>query len=170
MSPNSVLSKTQKGTREIETRENKLDHRLRALLIMVNGKATAAELAKKFEQIGDIAPMLQQLAAQGFIEEAGGAPAPAAAAAPAPASPAASQAAAPPPASPVTLKQAQVALCTHLRNLLGPDADTLTEKIEDCESMAEVRTWFSENRGMLNDWLGKSKSAQFWAKADPLLR
>ena len=156
MSPDSVLSKTQKGAREIETRENKLDHRLRALLIMVNGRATAAELAKKFEQIGDVSPMLQQLAAQGFIEAAGGAPAAAA-------SPAAS-------GGPADLKQVQVALCVQLRNLLGPDADVVTAKIEACRSLAEVRTYLGENREMLSDWLGKGKGAQFWAKADPLLR
>ena len=156
MSPNSVLSKTQKGTREIETRENKLDHRLRALLIMVNGRATAGELAKKFEQIGDVSPMLQQLAAQGLIEVAGGAPA----------------AAAPPaaPGAPGELKPAQVALCILLRDLLGPDADVVTAKIEGCKSLAELRTYLGENREMLNDWLGKSKAAQFWAKAEPLLR
>lgn len=161
MSPDSVLSKTQKGTREIETRENKLDHRLRALLIMVNGRATAAELAKKFEQIGDVSPMLQQLAAQGFIEAVGGAQP--AAASPAAASPAGA-------GGPVDLKQAQVALCVQLRNLLGPDADVVTAKIEACRSIAEVRTYLGENREMLDGWLGKSKGAQFWAKADPLLR
>lgn len=156
MSPESVLSKTQKGAREIETRESKLDHRLRALLIMVNGRATAAELAKKFEQIGDVSPLLQQLAAQGFIEAAGGAPAAAA-------SPAA-------PGGPGELKQAQVELCMQLRNLLGPDADVVTAKIEACKSLAEVRTYLAGNRDMLDGWLGRSKGAQFWAKAEPLLR
>lgn len=156
MNPQSVLSKTQKGAREIETRENKLDHRLRALLIMVNGRATAAELAKKFEQIGDVSPMLEQLAAQGFIEAAGGAPAGAASAAA--------------PGGAGELKPAQLALCTQLRNLLGPDADVVTAKIEACKSLAEVRAYLAGNREMLDDWLGKSKGAQFWAKAEPFLR
>lgn len=165
MSPDSVLSKTQKGAREIETRENRLDHRLRALLIMVNGKATAAELAKKFEQIGDISPMLQQLVAQGFVEVAGGTPA---AAAPRPAGAGAAPAATPGGAG--ELKGAQIALCMQLRTLLGPDADLVTAKIEACKSMAEVRSYLGQNREMLDDWLGKSKGAQFWAKADPFLR
>jgi hypothetical protein len=158
-----VLSKTPKGVREIETRENKLDHRLRALLIMVNGKATAGELSKKFEQIGDIAPLLQQLAAQGFIEVAGAAAATA---------PAAAGASAPgvAPGSAEQLKQAQVALCVQLRNLLGPDADVVTAKVEACRSMTDLRAYFSQNRDMLDDWLGRSKGAQFWAKAEPLLR
>ena len=161
MGPNSVLSKTKKGAKEIETRENKLDHRLRALLIMVNGKATAGELGKKFEQIGDIGPLLQQLIVQGFVEAAGDA-------APGAAAPGAAVGAA--QGSPEQLKTTQVALCTQLRNALGPDADTITEKIEACKSMTEVRAFINEQRDMLNEWLGKNKSAQFWAKADPLLR
>lgn len=166
MNPNSVLSKTQKGVREIETRENKLDHRLRALLIMVNGRATAGEIAKKFEQLGDIGPMIDQLLAQGFIAEGAGEAAPPVAAAPA----------APPPAAgtgapgPGDLKRVQVELCTHLRNVLGPDADLITAKIEACKTMAELRSYFGGQRDMLNEWLGKTKSAAFWAKADPYLK
>ncbi len=164
MSPDSVLSKTQKGAREIETRENKLDPRLRALLIMVNGKATAGELAKKFGQIDDVLPMLQRLSAQGFIEVGGGV---SAAARPASGAGYVSPAAAD---SPAHLQQAKIVLCTELRNLLGPDGDVVTEKIEACRSMSEVRDYFGQNREMLDDWLGKSKGARFWAKADPLLR
>lgn len=167
MKPDSVLAKTDKGAREIETRENKLDHRLRALLIMVNGKATAAELAKKFEQVGNILPMLDQLAAQGFVAEAGAAPPPSAAArvAPAPQRPA---------GGPVPglgdLKRAQVELCMHLRSVLGPDADLITGKIEACKTMDELRAYFASQRDTLSEWLGKSKSAAFWARADPYLR
>lgn len=149
MNPNSVLSKTQKGVREIETRENRLDHRLRALLIMVNGRATAGEIAKKFEQLGDIGSMIDRLIAQGFVaESAAGAAAPA----------------------PGDLKRVQVELCTHLRNVLGPDADLITAKIEACKTMAELRNYFGAQRDMLNEWLGKTKSAAFWAKADPYLK
>jgi hypothetical protein len=141
--PNSVLAKTQKGNREIETRENRLDHRLRALLIMVNGKSTAAELGKKFEQIGDISSMLQQLVAQGFVEAM---------------------------AAPMDLRQVQVALCVELRNALGPDGDAITEKMEACRSIADLRTYLDGQRQMLSEWMGKAKSAAFWAKADPMLR
>lgn len=148
MSPDSVLVKTAKGAREIETRENKLDHRLRALLIMVNGKATAGELAKKFEQIGDITALLQQLVAQGFVEAAAGAAA----------------------ASPAQLRQVQIAICTRLRDALGPDGDMLTEKIESCKSVDEIRAFLETKRDMLDKWLGKVKAPQFWAAAEQALR
>lgn len=162
MNPQSVLAKTDKGSREIETRENRLDHRLRALLIMVNGRATAGEISKKLEQLGDIAPMLNQLIAQGFVVERGGE---AAASAVAPVRRASASA----PAL-NDLKRAQVELCMHLRNALGPDADSITGKIEACRTVAELRAFFQGQREMLTEWLGKTRSAAFWAKADPYLR
>lgn len=67
----AVLHKTRKGIEEVETRSNRLPGRLRAVLIMVDGQRTGAQL---LEQAGDLA---EQLAAQlndlitlGFIEEA----------------------------------------------------------------------------------------------------
>jgi hypothetical protein len=59
----AVLQKTEKGVEEVETRRHKLDQRLRNILIVVNGKATGAELVQKFQQIGDMTPVLEQLAA-----------------------------------------------------------------------------------------------------------
>lgn len=163
MNAGSVLSKTPKGIEEIETRKHKLDHRLRALLIMVNGKASAAEIAKKFEQLGDVMPLLQELQAQGFIADG---------AAVAPPSRAAPGAAAAPSAGAAgfDLKQAKVDLCRQLRDLLGPDADMVTGKIEDCGSAEELRQYLAAKREMLDEWLGKSKAAQFWAKAAPYVR
>jgi len=149
VSPDSVLSKTHKGAQEIATRQNKLDPRLRALLIMVNGKATAAELAEKFGH-ADIAPMLEQLAAQGLIQETG--------------------AAAPAAGGGDGLKRAQLEICSHLREALGADADSLTEKIEACKSAAEVRAYLEARRQIFNQRLGTENSVQFWAKADAALR
>jgi hypothetical protein len=159
MKADSVLSKTRKGSEEIETRRHRLDHRLRALLIMVNGKASAGEIAKKFEQIGDVMPLLRELQAQGFISDgmAEASPARAAAAPPAAAAGAAS----------LDLKPAKAALCRQLRDLLGPDADMVTGKIEDCRSAEELRELLAAKREMLDEWLGKAKAAQFWAKAAP---
>lgn len=163
MNADSVLSKTPKGTEEIETRKHKLDHRLRALLIMVNGKASAAEIAKKFEQLGDVMPLLQELQAQGFISD-GAAVAPPSRAAPGPATAPSAGAAS------FDLKQAKVDLCRQLRDLLGPDADMVTGKIEDCGSAEELRQFLAAKREMLDEWLGRSKAAQFWAKAAPYVR
>lgn len=70
MNLQAVLHKTDKGVAEVQTRQHKLEQKLRNLLIVVNGKATAAELVKQFEQIGDVVPLLEQLLAGEFIREA----------------------------------------------------------------------------------------------------
>ena len=67
MSPESVLEKTTKGVEEIETRKYKLDSKLRTILIQVNGKLTAGELATSFAQLGDVAALLDDLHRQGFV-------------------------------------------------------------------------------------------------------
>lgn len=144
--PDSVLAKTQKAFQELETRANKLDQRLRTLLIMVNGKATAGEIARQFEKVGDVTPLLQQLLEQGYVAESEAAP------------------------SAAELKRAQLELCSHLSNLLGPDADPITGRLEKCKSVAEMRQFLQERRAVLDQALGKTKSGQFWAKADAYLR
>ena len=65
----AVLHKTDKGIEEIATRKHKLEQKLRTILIVVNGKATGAELVKMFAQIGDVAPHIEKLLAGGFIQE-----------------------------------------------------------------------------------------------------
>jgi hypothetical protein len=67
MNPESVLEKTTKGSEEIETRKHKLDAKLRPLLIAVNGKLKASDLAAQFGQLGDVNALLDGLAAQGFV-------------------------------------------------------------------------------------------------------
>jgi hypothetical protein len=72
MNLQAVLSKSAKGVEEIETRKYKLDQRSRTLLIVVNGKSTAAVLLKQYEQMKDVAAMLDQLLADGYIAEGPG--------------------------------------------------------------------------------------------------
>ena len=47
MDPRIVFLKTQKGEAEIVTRTNKLNHALRYVLILVNGKSTVGEIMDK---------------------------------------------------------------------------------------------------------------------------
>lgn len=70
MNLQAVLQKTEKGVAEVQTRQHKLEQKLRNLLIVVNGKATAGELVKQFAQLGDVTPLLEQLLAGEFIREA----------------------------------------------------------------------------------------------------
>ena len=149
MDPNSILTKTPKGVEEVETRKHKLEPRLRSMLIMVNGKASAAELAGKLPQ-GQA--MLDELAKQGFIE--GGK-----AAAPADA----------PAARGGKPSSAGVELARALSAALGPDGDSMAMKLEEMRTAEEVKAYLEERRAMLDSVLGKARSPAFWAKVKELL-
>lgn len=151
MNLKAILSKTAKGMEEIETRKHKLDQRSRALLIVVNGKSSAAELLKKFEQMGDVSPMLEQLLANGFVAEGAGAAAFPAAAAPQ-----------------GDFKAARAQLSRAMTDALGPDGDVITEQIEACRTAQDLKNYLDTKRAMLDAALGR-KAAPFWAKAKELL-
>lgn len=153
MNLDAILSKTAKGVEELETRKHKIDQRSRALLIVVNGKSTGTELLKKFEQMGDVTPMLEQLLANGFIAEGAGAAGPGA---PAPA------------AAGVEFKALRAELSQAITAVLGPGGDAIAEQIEECKSLEELRAYVGGKRAMLEAALGK-KGAQFWAKAASLI-
>lgn len=83
MNPAARFAKTEKGREEIRDRKYALQPRLRTLLVMIDGSKTADELVQAAKRLGGGQEILQELLKEGFIDEAGGgAPAPAAAAAP----------------------------------------------------------------------------------------
>ncbi len=63
-----VFVKTKKGNEEIEQRTHKLNHGLRYVLILVNGKSTVGEILGKGEGLPAIDQTLEYLATSGFIE------------------------------------------------------------------------------------------------------
>jgi len=65
--PHVVFLKTPKGETEIATREHKLNHALRYVLILVDGKSTVGEIFSKGAGLSNIQTALDQLAAQAFI-------------------------------------------------------------------------------------------------------
>jgi hypothetical protein len=142
MSPDSILTKTDKGAEEIATRKHKLDPKLRTLLIMVNGAATAAQLAQKFAGIGDIQPLLAQLEKEGYVKAGGGA---------------------------ADIKEARMEVARALTAALGPEADAMTMKIESLPTMDALRAYLEERKPMLTAALGR-KAADFWSKAETLTR
>ncbi len=70
MGHNIVLCRTEKGDREIATRQYKLDARLRAILIMTDGKATYADLLAKLGHKEDTELGIEALIVNGFISSA----------------------------------------------------------------------------------------------------
>ena len=124
MDPASVFGKTGKGQEEIANRTYKLPPRMRALLIMIDGKSSIEELAARAASLGGIAPMLAELAAQGFIADVRGQAQPASAApGPAPASPAAD-------GPPRSIEEARRYAISQILSLLGPNGDPLAERLE----------------------------------------
>jgi primosomal protein N' len=143
MDPNTVLSKTAKGREEVETRKYKLEQRLRAVLITVNGKLTAGEVARQFSQTTDINAQLEKLLREGFVQE--------------------------PADDSGRLKQARAALSALISAALGPDGENIAIKIEGAKSMEELRAYLESRRALLDGVLGKDKTAAFWAKVAALL-
>jgi hypothetical protein len=151
MNLDATLSKTPKGMEEVETRKYRLETRLRSLLIMVNGKETAGELVQKFAQVRDVTPALEKLLAEGFIAEAADAPA--------------APGKAPGGAS---FEKTRAQLSNALSDALGPAADAICVKLEECRSAAELREFLASRKAVLDSGLGP-RSAAFWAKARELL-
>jgi len=141
MNLQAVLQKTEKGVEEVKTRGHKLEQRLRMLLIVVNGKATGAELARQFETVGDITPLLEQLVAQGFVREASG---------------------------PGDFKDARVRLSQALTDAMGPAGDAIVMQLQECKSIDELRAFVDQHRERLQGAYGK-RVEKFVALAKQLL-
>ena|SRR5688572_18627515 len=154
MNPESVLEKTSKGVEEIETRKHKLDAKLRPILIAINGKLKASELASQFAALGDANALLDDLLKQGFVRASAGTP------------PTAAGGGA---ADPAKLKKAISEAARFISEALGPGGDGINMKIESMKSLDELNAFLDSQRDMLDSALGKIKAAQFWQKIGPLL-
>ena len=143
LAPDAVLTKTPKGREEIETRQHKLEQKVRMLLITVNGKLTVRDLAAQLARSGDVTPLLEQLLKDGFIEQA--------------LDPAA------------RLKRAKTELVAVIADALGPSGDDIAIKIEGAKGLEDLRAYLESRRAMLDNALGKVRSPTFWTKVNSLL-
>ncbi|WP_291984986.1 hypothetical protein [Candidatus Accumulibacter sp. ACC007] len=116
MDPDIVYTKTARGLDEIKWRRHKLPARLRALLITIDGKATAAALVRRFSSPAQAAAGIAGLLACGFIEvaaQAGG-------------------------VSADSLRAAKQFMMNSMLAALGPDADYLAASIDSARSREEL--------------------------------
>jgi DNA-binding MarR family transcriptional regulator len=141
MNRQAVLQKTEKGVEEVKTRANKLEQKLRMLLIVVNGKATGADLAKQFEAVGDITPMLEQLIAQGYVREAAGG---------------------------ADFRDIRVRLSQALTDAMGPAGDTIVMQLQDCRDLESLRAFVERHLEGLQGAYGR-RMEKFAALARELL-
>jgi hypothetical protein len=142
MDQGTILSKTAKAKEELETRKYKLDQRLRSVLITINGKLTAGQLAGQFSQMPDVHTLLETLLREGFVQQA--------------IDPAAQ------------LKQARAELAALISASLGPGGDNIAMKIEGAKTMEDLRAYLDSHRALLDGALGKTKAAAFWARVAAL--
>jgi hypothetical protein len=139
-----IYVKTPQGVAEVGARSAQLSMVARRVLIMMDGRRTVDELAM-FVRAGEIDAIVTQLESAGLAERAGGAApttvAPQAAGAPAAEEPPTVAAPAPEERdlAPITLDEAKRRAVRELSDRLGPDADVMAMRIEDCRSIDEFR-------------------------------
>jgi hypothetical protein len=139
-----IYMKTPQGVAEVGARSAQLSMVARRVLIMMDGRRTVDELAM-FVRAGEIDAIVTQLESAGLAERAGGAApttvtpqaagVPAAAQLPAIATPVPEER----DLAPITLDEAKRRAVRELSDRLGPDADVMAMRIEDCRSIDEFR-------------------------------
>lgn len=152
-----VLQKTAKGREEIEKRTFRIDSRRRTLLILVDGKASAAELAQKAGHIGEAVPLLGTLLAEGFVEPAGGHKlADILAPSRAPAAPSGA-------GTGTDLAQLKRKAGAELVRLMGPDGDAFALRLEKADTLADFTVQAAKARDVLRAVAGARKADEFWS-------
>ena len=146
MQPDNVFQKTPTGREEIEKRTLRIDHKRRTLLILVDGRSSAAELAGKAAHIPDSMALLQSLWTDGFVEPVGAVVAQAE----------------PPAGGQRSLDELKRAACGAIERLMGPDGDSLALKIERAPTLEAFFAEAAKARDALGAFLGPRKAAEFW--------
>jgi hypothetical protein len=121
MSKNALYRKTPKGTEAIATRQYGLGPKLRSTLILIDGTRGFEELARLSGMLGNTEQLVEQLLADGFIEQA------------AVAQPSAQAAV----VSTKALPQMQRFAVRRLTDVLGPMSEQLCMRIESSRNWQE---------------------------------
>lgn len=159
----AVYKKTQKGLEEMAHR-SVLGMRERTLLVMVDGKTTAADLLARARHMPDPQALLAKLIEGGFIEAESAAVLQASAvAAPAPA------AAAPLPQEQRIIDETIRFADRFLDQVLGPDAEGLVVALAKSRTVAELRARIDKTREVIEGMGKKRRAEEFWTTAQALL-
>ncbi|MCU0773568.1 MAG: hypothetical protein MUC74_03410 [Ideonella sp.] len=159
----TTYRKTDKGRREIETRQHGLSPRMRGALIMVDGQRSDEVLRTMI--MGDPEAALRWLLDEGFIEVVAVTEArPVARPAPAPV------AAPPPPPAPAapqevdvgrTLEERKRRAVRYLNDRLGPSAEGVALKIERARDVRDVLLAFESAERLLAMGRGAAAGTEF---------
>lgn len=151
-----VYAKTAKGAAEVATRSGGLSLAARRVLIMIDGKRTVAELAP-LARPGEIAVILEALETHGFVQPVDNVPAPAAPVE-TDAEPADELADGRLAASLEAVKRRAV---RELSDRLGPDAEVMAVRIEQCRTPDELRQRLHEAERLVAGILGEAQGQDF---------
>jgi hypothetical protein len=164
----AIFQKSAKGQEAIATRSSALGPRLRSVLIMVDGRRSAEELAPVIQGMGgDPKALLEQLESEGYIVSV--APQAMAETVPAPLLPEAGPDAGPESGRPrVPLAQAQRFASRLLTDMLGPDAEQLCMRIEGTRNDQEFRAAVRRVEATLRDAVGPAQAARFVSEVEAL--
>ncbi|MBI3899963.1 MAG: hypothetical protein HY308_16965 [Gammaproteobacteria bacterium] len=143
MDKQTVFAKTPKGTDEADNRTYKLNMRLRTALLMVNGTDSVEVMAKKFHGIDQVNELLQELLADGYIVQI------------------------------ANFNQVARTIVSRIHELLGPDGDVVTERIEKMSTQPNasvmVAQFLQQRREMFESIAGKQKTTSFFEEVNRLL-
>lgn len=176
MKAGSIYVRTDKGNAEIAQRSQAIPARARSLLMMIDGKSTGAQLLEKLAAFPNSAEFLQLLEDNGHIAAIGGdAAAPAGRPAFAPAAtsqPAATVAAA--PAAPGAEVQAGLGavkrfMIRTLHEVFGPDADSLTGKVDLAQTADDLRALAQKHRDLIASMGSRRKAEAYWQGIEEML-
>jgi len=163
MAPDSILQKTELGRQEIATRQLRLDPRSRAVLVVIDGRRTLADLAESLASMGDVAAIVEKLAGLGLVADSR----PGAAAA-RPASPAIAPA--PQLSGAEKLAVARREAARALYDALGPDSDPFTARLEQATTVAALLQEAQRAAELLRAVGGRSRADAFLARLLEQLR
>ncbi len=156
-----VYRKTAAGQIEVAARSGSLSLATRRVLIMVDGKRSVAELAPLLP--GGIGSAIDTLVEKGYIEPAGSVDA-------APVAPAASATVSPAPrtlsdvSDPsrfMSIDEAKRRAVRELTDRLGPGAEYIALKIEQCRGVADLRACLHDAERVLVNTLGERAAQEF---------
>lgn len=169
-----IYAKTPKGVAEVAARTAQLSMTTRRVLIMMDGKRTVDELAM-LARPGEIEAIVDQLESAGLAQKtAGSAPAaPAPIPAPMPATVNGRDGEPPAPTTisapgmddrdltPITLEEAKRRAVRELNDRLGPEAEVVAIRIENCRNIEEFRERVREAERFVTAALGASAAQDY---------
>lgn len=166
MNETAVYAKTGRGTAEVAQRSGGLSLAARRVLILVDGRRTVRELAQVLKP-GEINGVIATLESLGFIERVGATEGPATRTGPA------TRGDIPPLEVPtvggdvpeernlVTLEEARRRAVRELHERLGPDADLMATRIEQCRTADELRERIREAERLVAGFLGEAAAQDY---------